>query len=293
VQYDGETNPTGEAGMKKGIAVFLAIAGLAASQASATLTSYEGFNYANGVNLDTQSGGTGFAANWGQFLGDGLGYVATTGSLADPTSTLQTSGNKVSTTSTAGFEGRYNNAPPPSQGAAGSTNFWSVLIRPDNLGTQTGLGTTNGGFILQIFSSGGAGDLSVGKSGDNAHWGLENGTQNISSFSSVSAVSNQTVLLVLEEDFTAGADTFKLFVNPSSSTEPAVPNATLSYDIGTQNGFGINTFNGALASFDEIRIGTTYADVTPGLVPEPGTVSLVIGGLAFLGFGVRRRVRRS
>jgi len=29
------------------------------------------------------------------------------------------------------------------------------------------------------------------------------------------------------------------------------------------------------------------------IVPEPGTVSLVIGGLAFLGFGIRRRVRRS
>lgn len=277
--------------MKKGIAVFLAIAGLAVNQASAALTTYEGFAYTVGANLDTQSGGTGFAANWGQFLGDGLGYVVTAGSLADPTSSLQTSGNKVSTTATAGFEGRYNNAPPPSQGAAGSTNYWSILIRPDNLGVNTGLGTTNGGFILQIFNNTGNGDLSVGKSGDSANWGMEH--NGIGSFSGVAATSNQTVLLVVEEDFTAGADTFKLFVNPTSTTKPVTADATLTYDIGTQNGFGINTFNGALASFDEIRVGTAFADVVPNLVPEPGTVSLVIGGLAFLGFGMRRRVRRS
>src|SRR6266404_5666986 len=121
--------------MKRGIVVLLASLGLAlaTNRASAQLVTYEGFNYTVGANLDTQSGGTGFAANWGQFLGDGTGYTITAGSLADPTATLVTSGNKASGTA---FEGRYNNAPPPSQGAAGTTNFWSILIRPDNLGAS-------------------------------------------------------------------------------------------------------------------------------------------------------------
>ncbi len=42
-------------------------------------------------------------------------------------------------------------------------------------------------------------------------------------------------------------------------------------------------------SYDEIRIGTTYADVTP-TVPEPDTLRLMgIGSLALIGGMVLRR----
>ncbi|MGH8046735.1 MAG: PEP-CTERM sorting domain-containing protein, partial [Chthoniobacterales bacterium] len=50
--------------------------------------------------------------------------------------------------------------------------------------------------------------------------------------------------------------------------------------LGAQNGLGLNMGNSANADIDEIRIGTTYADVTPVAVPEPASLSLI--GLGFL-----------
>jgi hypothetical protein len=282
--------------MKKVIGGFLVVIGLglATTHASAQLLSYEGFNYSVGANLDTQSGGTGWAANWGQFTGDGTGYTNTSGSLSDPTHTLLTSGNKVSTgASSSSFEARYNQI--TNYGGNGTTNFFSILIRPDNLGAS-GQDSSGGDgyFFLQLYGGSGVGNtLFAGKNSESADWGLVQGTTtNNHSFSSIAAVSNQTVFLVVEGDYTSGADTFKLFVNPTpGAPEPAVPSATLSFDIGTQNGLGINTGNGAAASYDEIRVGTTFASVTP--VPEPSAFVLVAFGLASLvGYRFRRGARR-
>jgi hypothetical protein len=45
------------------------------------------------------------------------------------------------------------------------------------------------------------------------------------------------------------------------------------------------------ADFDELRVGTSFADVTPTTIPEPGLVSLgVAGAIAFI--GLRRRIQR-
>ena len=46
-------------------------------------------------------------------------------------------------------------------------------------------------------------------------------------------------------------------------------------DIGTQNGLALNSGNGGSVSFDEIRIGATFASVTPVFVdPRPQFGSL-------------------
>jgi hypothetical protein len=262
--------------MKKGIVVFLAVAGLTASQASATLLTYEGFNYTVGSSLDNQNGGTGWAANWGQFLGGATSYTNAAGSLTDPTSTLLTSAGKVQTA--GAFAGRYNNA--PGYGTAGTTNYFSVLI-------QLNYTPTSGSFAgLQLFNNTGQGDLFVGLNGSGANWGLQHGSTN--AYSTVAAASGQTVFLVLEADYGSASDTFKLYVNPTpGAAEPASPDATVSYLIGTQNGLGFNA--GGPTSFDELRIGTTYADVTPVAVPEPSTVILVAGSLiSLLGYRSRR-----
>jgi hypothetical protein len=287
--------------MKKGIIVFLVSLGLALAtnraSAQANLYDYEGFAYATGTVIDANGGASGGLGGngWGQFgISANSSYVVTAGSLADPTSTLVTTGNEVSTSvASAGFDGRYFNY-MPGQGTAGSNVYYSVLIRPNNLGVQgqTGSGA-DGGFILQIFGGGGQNGVGVGVQGNNGNWALGEGT--ITSASSVAAVSNVTAFLAVEVEYGASTDTELLYVNPTpGGAQPGTPSATLTYSIGNQNGLGMNTFNGALVSFDEIRGGTTWASVTPAvLVPEPGTLSLVFGGLICLGYGMRRRARRS
>src|ERR1700691_240057 len=160
--------------MKRSIVVFLAGLGLAlaTNHASAQSVSsiYEPFAYTTGLTLDGSgglNGGTGGGGNaWGEYgISANSNYQITSGSLSDPTSTLLTSGNKVSTTSAgAGFDGRYFGY-LPGQGTAGSNLFYSVLIRPDNLGTtgQAGAGS-DGGFGLQLFGGGGQNGVFVGVS---------------------------------------------------------------------------------------------------------------------------------
>jgi hypothetical protein len=105
----------------------------------------------------------------------------------------------------------------------------------------------------------------AGKNGSGLNWGLEAGP-GTDAYSSVACVLSQTVFLVVRGDFGSSSDTFRLYVNPTpGAPEPATADATLSDFIGTQNGISFTTGNGGAASFDEIRIGTNYADVTPSV----------------------------
>ena len=227
------------------------------------LFTYEAFAYNQGVvttTLDSQPNNGTQASNgwsnvtWGQFLGGATSYTIGHGSLSDPSNLLMTTGNCAQTQ--GGFAGRYNNF--PSYGANGSTAYFSILIRPDSAPTTTNF------YGLQLFNNTGQGDLFVGKNGSGLNWGLQHGTTN--AFSSIACVSNQTVLLVLRGDYTSGSDTFRLYVNPTpGAPEPGTADATVTYDIGTQNGLGLNAGNLGAATFDELRIGTNYADVTPAV----------------------------
>jgi len=80
-----------------------------------------------------------------------------------------------------------------------------------------------------------------------------------------------------------GPSTFLLYVNPTpGAPEPVTPDATVSFNIQTQNGVAFNTQNGAAASFDEIRVGTNYTDVTPAVtvVANPFVITSIqlLGG---------------
>jgi hypothetical protein len=233
------------------------------SNLDVNLFAYEPFNYTVAGEkitlLDSQNGGYGWDnVVWGQFLNGASNYMITAGSLIDPSGLLSTTGNKAtSTNSASSFAGRYNLF--PNYGAAGSTAYWSILIRPETAPAITNY------YGLQLFGGSGDPSLFVGKNGSGMNWGLEAGA-GTDSYSSVACVLSQTVFLVVQGVFGATSDTFNLYVNPTpGAPQPATPSATLSAFIGTQNGIGINAGNGALASFDEIRIGTNYADVTPSV----------------------------
>ena len=250
------------------------------------LLTYEPFAYnqgtgstsLNGQPTDGTQGSNGWDnVTWGQFLGGANNYTIGQGSLSDPGNLLVTTGNCTRTT--GGFAGRFN----VYTGLPGHTNanptYYSVLIRPDNLGA------TNGISYLQIFGQPNANDLLAGKLSGSTFWGLQSGTNLGQAFSTVQAVSNQTAFLVVRGNYVqGGASTFLLYVNPTpGAPEPATPDATVSFNIQTQNGLAFNTQNGAAASFDEIRVGTNYADVTPAVTVVTNTNKFNITSITRVG----------
>jgi hypothetical protein len=246
--------------------ILLAMVVLAPSASQATLITYEGFPYPalGPATIDGQTNGIGWEFGWG---GDGLGsaaaYAITNGSVADPNGLLYTFSNSVY--SAGGFAGRFFSAPGTWANPL-TTNYFSIVIKP------TVTPATNHFYGLQIYSNGantGNGvDLLVGKNGSGLNWGLESGV-GTDAYSTVAAQLNQPVLLVLRVIFNPTGvfgtpDSYALYVNPTpGQPEPATPDATMMGDIGNQNGIQLDDGNGGAAFFDEIRIGATFASVTP------------------------------
>lgn len=261
-----------------GFAVAAAL--LSPSSSRAYLQTYDGFDYSLGTpgSIDGFNGGIGWTnvvnsgAAWGAAgLGGAASEIVVNGSLTNPGGTLYATSNHVY--SAGGFAGRFFNI-PPNWAFPGQKYYFSFVMRPENTPA------TNHYYGLQLFSDNnnspeGGHDLFIGKTGTNLNYGLEYNTNNIvggvtntvfvDAFSSTAAVSNQTVLLVVRVTFAAGVpDSFALYVNPTPGVgEPVTPSATITDDIGTANGLGLNSGNGGLVSFDEIRIGSTFASVTP------------------------------
>jgi hypothetical protein len=97
----------------------------------------------------------------------------------------------------------------------------------------------------------------------------------------------ETALLVLKAEFLQGNDRFTLYVNPTpGGPEPATGPVVTGVDLGTVSGLAI--YSTGAFSIDEIRLGPTFADVTP-VVPLP---SAAYGGLALLAVSALPKVAR-
>jgi hypothetical protein len=86
--------------------------------------------------------------------------------------------------------------------------------------------------------------------------------------------SPHRLVLKFELSDQPGADAISVFLDPIGATEPAFPNGfaggldfTLGA-IGTISYFATEPTGGTPPTFDELRVGTTFADVQPPLVPE-------------------------
>jgi hypothetical protein len=101
-------------------------------------------------------------------------------------------------------------------------------------------------------------------------------------------------LVVLKWDFTSGTDTTQMWVNPViANGEAGLGAADVTV---TRTGFSFNRIRlgngGGLLTVDELRLGTTFADVTPtSIIPEPATL-LVWSLLAGLGLAASWRRRK-
>ena len=231
--------------------------------------SYEGF----ALTFPAYNTGTGLSGAWalGGFNAFAAGYTSAEDSLSFPG--LVTSGGRVEAAAFNAINGARRNLAVP-LGANNTTRYLSVLLRP--LGTLHG-GVFNGFFGITL--AGGPGnELFVGKPG-----GLATGEYVIEhrgGFGQVSSgvptVAGETALLVVRMEFLAGNDIFTLYVNPKpGDPEPAAGAVKSDLDLVVANVLGIYS-TGAFA-VDEIRIGNTYAEVTPaaasGFAGTPGAAN--------------------
>jgi hypothetical protein len=253
---------------------------LATSAASFTIGStiaYEPFNYSPAgapVVGDGGNGSTGFANNW---YGDSSFTIAT-GNLTAPVAVPAPSGNRVTA---AAFGGNRNLSRDLSQplGADNSTAYFSFVMEPEGI---VGNGAFQGWFGFNLIA--GLRSIVVGKDSFHGTYSLQDNLGDQPVETNVQLVSGQPHFFVLAANFLPGNDLYRLYIDPpAGQPQPATAAAILNFDLQTIPTIGL-TGPGAFG-FDELRIGTTWADVTA--VPEPASlplasVALVVGVAALL-----------
>ena len=218
---------------------------------------YEGFTplsfpiYANG--------GTGFDGPWvqGGFNAFASGYTQNERTLCYKN--LQSSGGSVSGEAFSAINGAIRSL-KQSLGANNTTVYLSFLIQPqDTLNS----GIFDGFFGLTLNGSLGN-DLFIGKPGGGyvEEYVIET-RGGFGQFSSgIPTVVGTTALLVVKAQFLSRNDIFTLYTNPKPGRpEPASGVVKSDLDLGVVSHIGIYSTGAFIV--DEIRIGTTYADVVP------------------------------
>ena len=244
--------------------------------AHAALIATEQFSYTAGA-IAGKNGGSGFTSVW-----RGGGTVDAVGQTYPG---LATDGGGYVSDGNNGANFRDLGS---TYGADGTTIFVSLLIS-----AQPGFSTTNPDYAGFSFFDGGDARANerfyLGQTFRQGVYGFvrDGDSDNLSSAS----VSTASSLLVLEINFLAGPDNVSLYINPTTGL--AAPDGTPTIASVTSFNFDRiriqSGFNAAPFKFDEIRIGTTYADVSPVPVPEPTSMILLgISGAALL---ARRRGR--
>lgn len=255
------------------------------------VVAYEGFNYAAGSLLAGQNGGFGWAGAWTYTVGG-----SASGSIAQGLSYTDASGRALSTsggawnTSAGVFFGQALRATTTDFGAADSSVWLSFLVQ------QSGTPTSGINYAMATPGTGytfGSNAMLGGVSGNGATVGpFYSGTGSVSLANTVPAQS--TSFIVLRVDFAAtGNDTMSLWLNPLLGGTAGAADLVLSAQNYSSliNGLTLAHGDGRAFAFDELRIGTSFAAVTP--VPEPAEWLLMASGLAVLALCRKRQALRA
>jgi hypothetical protein len=279
--------PEGSAVKYAGRVVAALALGSLAGSVRATPIAFDGFeSYSAGSGLSGGSAGTGVTGPNGEFgwtsawtaisginvQSPGL-TGARTGEADDATNSITAATRGFTPqTDTVYFSLQYNAA----AGAEGSDFLHFYLSNDAAINNN----------------SGGIGDIDTGLVRFGARVGGTNGGTTSNSASDYAAATTYLLVGKLSKTTAGNYNRIDLFINPAGTTEPGTADATQSGDAGiaTVSVFALRTFNldaGDKYRFDNVRIGTTFADVTP----EPATVSLLLcGGLGLLARRRRRAV---
>jgi len=265
--------------------VAFSVAGLLATSTQAALIAYEGFDYSAGTPLTggAPTGGTGWAAGWNQ--GSKKWGVITSG-LSYPG--LVVTGNNVGGKFENGADDRPGAARTLSTSISSGTFYVSALFRTSGFEGNNyaySLFLRNATVVSTAGSFGFRYDTSrpVGQQYVPVIAGSSNVNGNpLVLASAVTGVANDsTNLLVARVNMTLG--TIAVFVNPTVGlTEPTPTMSAAFVNTSPINSAGVYGWQRTEQSWDEIRIGNTFADVTP-MIPEPASLGLlVLGGLMTL-----------
>ena len=145
-----------------------------------------------------------------------------------------------------------------SLGSAGTTAWTSFLLKADVAGGQ--------GISLRFWDSS-EDTVTIGTL-NNDFLITRNGSTVDASWINNVVNDGETYYLVAKIEFTSGADTVSLYVNPTPglATPDVAAGAVLNIaDLGTFAEIGmIGGGSGNTSTVDEIRVGDTFADVAPG-----------------------------
>lgn len=113
-----------------------------------------------------------------------------------------------------------------------------------------------------VIGTGTGQELSIGKSGTvrEYHISQRGGVNRV--LSGVEPVVGKAFFLVVKMEFRDGEDRFTLFVNPTPG-KPEPASTVVKEDLDLEQADQIFLYSRAAWSVDEIRLGTTWADVTP------------------------------
>ena|SRR5688572_76848 len=290
-----------------------------ASPLSAALVRYEPFDHPIvGSTIEGQS--TADGGTWVRAYTDAANppnsILVAGGNLAMPSQISPSpSGNSVELNGAGNGTGKALRLPFASSAIAansGGTMYYSLALRVDEL---TGSTNTTGAFLAALNNTGTASTADPTAGGARLYARIDptdaskfnlgifrnvNATAGSTSWYTTPLTVGETFFIVASYEAAVGPqnDVARLWINPDSSTfgdgsfsplttPPTVQDVTINTgtDIGIASLF-LRQGPAPHVTLDEIRIGTTWADVTP--VPEPAGAAVIALGLV----GVMRRRRR-
>ncbi len=250
---------------------------LAPCPATAELIAYEPFDYAVGTPLVGANSGVGFASAWaaGGFNAKQFKlFQMEPGALTYPGLATQGGTHVQAGAAQQGIAGLGRTLLTP-LGTQNGTYYLSFLHRPD--------GEEEFGSI--VLGTGQGNELAVGKSASTGEYYVSNRGGVGRVLSGVRGEIGKTRLIVVKMEFQEGPDRFTLFVDPTpGKSEPG--NGFVKEDLDLQLADKIFLYSRAAWSVDELRLGTTWEDVTPAAPAAPaGTAAVAVNWKLFIWAG--------
>jgi hypothetical protein len=260
--------------------VLLVAVAAATPAVRAALIAQESFNYPTG-NLFGQGSTSdpGWSSSWNS--SSGLAATVTTPGLVNPVygGGIGNAAYLTGSTASSGSSGIYRELNDITPG--NNIYYVGFLFRHDTDATRT-----------TVFSLFNLGTEMVGAGVSNSSTSMygkivffANGVT--AATTTVSATKNTTLQLVMKIMFSStGNETVRLFVNQATEgTYDAQLTPEIADFTRVRLFAGNATAGGGAATFDAIRIATTYQDA----IPEPGALALLLGGAGLVCRSSRRR----